>query len=55
MSSFRIRKFTSDDIPQVMALQHTYQTIYPNAAVIPGEVYLSPGFEDDKNIFLCIR
>lgn len=51
MSSFSIRKFTSDDIPQVMALQRAYQGIYPNAAVIRGEVYLSPGFEDGKNIF----
>ena len=51
MSSFRIRKFTADDIPQVMALQRAYQGLYPNAAVIPGEVYLSPGFEDGKNVF----
>jgi ribosomal protein S18 acetylase RimI-like enzyme len=51
MSNFTIRKFTSDDIPQVMALQRAYQGIHPNAAVIPGEVYLSTGFEDGKNIF----
>lgn len=51
MSSFRIHKFTSDDIPQVMALQRAYQSIHPNAAIIPGEVYLSAGFEDGKNIF----
>ena len=51
MSSFRIRKFTSDDIPQVMVLQRAYQGLYPHAAVIPGEVYLSPGFEDGKNVF----
>jgi ribosomal protein S18 acetylase RimI-like enzyme len=51
MSAFIIRNFTADDIPQVMALQHAYQGMYPNASLIPGEVYLSPGFEDGKNIF----
>ena len=51
MSSFKIRKFTSKDIPQVMALQQAYQQVYPNATVIPGEVYLSSGFDDGENIF----
>ena len=51
MSSYKIRNFTPEDIPQVMALQQAYQQVYPNASVIPGEVYLSSGFEDGKNIF----
>ena len=51
MSSFSIREFTADDIPQIMALQKAYQQAYPNAVIIPGEVYLSPGFEEGKNIF----
>jgi ribosomal protein S18 acetylase RimI-like enzyme len=54
MSSFMIHRFTADDIPQVMALQRAYQGIYPNTAVIPGEVYLSPGFEGGKNIFCAL-
>ena len=51
MSSFTIREFTAEDIPQVMGLQRAYQQVYPNAAVIPGEVYLSSGFDAGENIF----
>lgn len=51
MSRFVIRKFTADDIPQVMALQQKYQQVYSSATVIPGEVYLSPGFNGGENIF----
>jgi ribosomal protein S18 acetylase RimI-like enzyme len=49
--SFTIREFTPSDIPQVMALQQAYQRVYSKAIVIPGEVYLSAGFSDGKNIF----
>src|SRR5512140_2638893 len=42
-----IRHFTPADVPQIMALQGAYQ----HAAVIPGDVYLSPGFEAGANIF----
>ena len=51
MPGLMIRNFISGDIPQVMALQRAYQKVYPNASVIPGEVYLSAGFEQGKNIF----
>ncbi len=34
-----------------MALQRAYQRAYPHAVVVPGEVYLSPGFEEGRNIF----
>jgi ribosomal protein S18 acetylase RimI-like enzyme len=51
MSNIVIRPFTPDDIPHVMALQRAYQQVYPHAAVIPGEVYLSAGFAGGKNIF----
>jgi len=54
MSSLIIRNLTSDDIPQVMALQLAYQQAHPNSSVIPGEVYLSPGFGDGKNIFCAL-
>jgi ribosomal protein S18 acetylase RimI-like enzyme len=54
MSSLIIRNFTPNDLPQVMALQQAYQQVYPNASVIPGEVYLSPGFGDGKNIFCAL-
>ncbi len=46
-----IRNFTPLDIPQVMALQRAYQRAYPHAVVVPGEVYLSEGFEQGRNIF----
>ncbi len=46
-----IRTFKPEDIPQVMALQEEYRRFYPQASVIPGEVYLSPGFEAGANIF----
>src|SRR5512146_389642 len=54
VSGFQIRAFTPDDIPQVMALQQEYQRCYPHASVIPGEVYLSPGFESGVNIFCAM-
>lgn len=51
MSSLQVREFSSEDIPQVTALQQAYQRVYPNATVIPGEVYLSSSFDYGKNIF----
>lgn len=35
----------------MVALQQAYQKVYSHASVIPGEVYLSSGFEDGRNIF----
>ncbi len=55
MSNYRIRTFTPADIPQVMALQEAYRRCYPQATVIPGEVYLSPGFEAGANIFCAVN
>ncbi len=54
MSNIIVRKFTPEDIPQVMLLQQTYQQAYPHAVVIPGEVYLSSGFEGGNNIFCAV-
>jgi ribosomal protein S18 acetylase RimI-like enzyme len=50
MSRLTICKFTPEDIPQIMLLQRAYQQVYPSATIIPGEVYLSPGFENGNNI-----
>ena len=50
MPKFIIRIFNPEDIPGIMALQQAYQQAYPHASVIPGEVYLSSGFEAGKNI-----
>ena len=52
MSSFEIRKFTAQDIPDVMSLQRAYEQLYPHGMVVPGEVYLSAGFEEGENV-LC--
>jgi ribosomal protein S18 acetylase RimI-like enzyme len=35
----------------VANLQNAYSQIYPGAQVVPGEVYLSPGFEGGQNVF----
>jgi len=51
MGNYQIRPFTANEIPQITALQQAYQQVYPHASVVPGEVYLSPGFEQGKNIF----
>jgi ribosomal protein S18 acetylase RimI-like enzyme len=54
MSSLRTRNFVPEDLPQIMALQQEYQHAYPHAMVVPGEVYLSPGFEGGANIFCAL-
>lgn len=55
MQSTLIRTITPADLPQVMALQHQYAQLYPGAAVIPGEIYLSPGFQDGQNVFCAFE
>ena len=51
MKNITIRTFTSSDIPALLGLQSAYTADYPDAPVIPGEVYLAPAFEDGQNIF----
>ena len=51
MKKFTIRTLISEDIPSVVHLQKSYAEIYPDARVIPGELYLSPGFENGRNVF----
>jgi ribosomal protein S18 acetylase RimI-like enzyme len=53
MTNLNIRNFIPADIGQITALQKAYQRTYPHAPVIPGEVYLSPGYESGRNIF-CV-
>ena len=38
----------------VVELQCAYATVYPEAAVIPGEAYLSPAFDGGCNVFCAI-
>jgi hypothetical protein len=46
-----IRGLTPAHLPQVMRVQTAYAEVYSGAPVIPGEVYLSPGFEGGRNVF----
>jgi ribosomal protein S18 acetylase RimI-like enzyme len=54
VSNYQIHTLTPEYLPQVMALQEAYRQCYPQATVIPGEVYLSPGFEAGANIFCAV-
>ena len=45
MQKFTIQPFDASHIPVVMEIQSAYSTVYPDAPVVPGEVYLSPAFE----------
>jgi ribosomal protein S18 acetylase RimI-like enzyme len=51
MTQFIIREFIASDTETIVALQQKYSRIYPAAPVIPGEVYLSPGFHGGKSVF----
>jgi len=51
MQDYQFRRYTSNDISQVMDLQLAYARLYPNAPVIPGEAYLSPGFHGGEDVF----
>ncbi len=51
MAKYEIRNFKESDIPAVMELQRAHQQVYTHAGVVPGEVYLSAGFEAGRNIF----
>ncbi len=55
MSDLKIRNFIPEDIPQIMVVQQAYQRIHPHASLIPGEVYLSPGFDKGGNIFCAFE
>ena len=51
MTKYSIRTFTSSDLASVADLQNAYSKVYPEAQVVPGEAYLSPGFEQGRNVF----
>ncbi|MFT3891737.1 MAG: GNAT family N-acetyltransferase [Anaerolineales bacterium] len=52
MQKFTIQPFDACHIPAVMEIQSAYSAMYPDAPVVPGEVYLSPAFEG--NIFCVV-
>lgn len=51
MTNYSIRTFTSSDLASVADLQNGYSKFYPDSQVVPGEAYLSPGFEGGRNVF----
>ena len=54
MKKITIRPFTASDIDAVAALQSAHTAIYPDAPIIPGELYLSPAFDGGQNVFCAI-
>jgi ribosomal protein S18 acetylase RimI-like enzyme len=54
MKNVTIRTFDASDVSAVVELQSAYSAHYPDAPVIPGEVYLSPAYEGGRNIFCAI-
>ena len=54
MKKITIQPLVSSYVNAVAELQTAYSTIYPDAAVIPGEVYLSPAFEHGQNVFCAL-
>jgi ribosomal protein S18 acetylase RimI-like enzyme len=54
MKNITIQPFTTSCVDAVLDLQSAYSAVYPDAPVVPGEVYLSPAFEDGRNLFCAI-
>lgn len=54
MKKISIETLNSGYLPAIAELQTAYSAIYPDAPVIPGEVYLSPAYEAGRNIFCAL-
>ena len=54
MKNITIRSFDSSYVEAVVELQSAYTALYPDAPVIPGELYLSHAYESGQNIFCAI-
>lgn len=55
MKNITIQPLASSELQAVVKLQSAYAAIYPDAPIIPGEVYLAPAYEDGHNIFCAIN
>ena len=53
MKNFTIEILTPSRIGSVVALQSAYTALYPDAPIIPGDVYFSPVFDGGHNV-LCV-
>lgn len=49
-----LRSLSPADVPAVVQLQTRYSQIYPGVPVVPGEIYLSPGFQEGRNVFCAL-
>lgn len=54
MKKITIEALHSSYLPAIADLQTAYSAIYPDAPIIPGEVYLSPAFADGRNLFCAL-
>lgn len=48
---YTIRPLAPADLPRIAVIQQEYTAAHPGVPVIPGEVYLSPGFEGGQHVF----
>ena len=46
-----IRNFKPEDVAQISRLNQKYHQAYPDCPVVQAELYLSPEFEEGKNVF----
>jgi mycothiol synthase len=54
MKNFTIETLTPSRIGSVVSLQSAYTALYPDAPVIPGEVYFSPAFDGGRNVLCAV-
>lgn len=54
MKKITIETLGPSHLPAIGELQTAYSAIYPDAPIIPGEVYLSPAYEGGRNLFCAI-
>ena len=55
MNKITIQPFDPSQLNAVDHLQNAYSLVYPDAPVIPGEVYLSPAYEGGQNLFCAVN
>jgi ribosomal protein S18 acetylase RimI-like enzyme len=54
MKNVTLQPLSASHLAAVVELQSVYAGLYPDAPIIPGEVYLSPAFEDGQNVFCAL-
>lgn len=54
MRNFTIQSLNSSHLSAVAELQAAYSALYPDAPIIPGEVYLSPAFDNGRNLLCAV-